>query len=113
MDAMVPELIIQSEEPALLPTYAAEAKRQKDINRSYPYVATQGYVLYLTGAISTLDTSSTAQSLFTSCSQSFHTPFELDEHTETSDTVQILYHDGGDAYITLRFIPPCTFSLGD
>ena len=38
---MPPSLGAQSEEPALLPAYAAEAQWQKRINRSYPYVASQ------------------------------------------------------------------------
>lgn len=109
---MVPSLVVQSEELVLLPAYAAEAQRQRRINRSYPYVASLGQEFCLTGHISTLDTSSTVQYSFTSCSQSFHTLSELDGHTEIGHTIQIHCHDGGEAYILPRFIPPFTFSLG-
>jgi hypothetical protein len=61
LHAMVSLLVVQSEGPASLPAYAAEAKRQELINRSYPYVVSQGHVTRLICATSTLDTSSTVQ----------------------------------------------------
>jgi len=49
---MAPPLAVQSEELVILPAYAAEAQRQKHINRSYPYVASQGHGFYLISALS-------------------------------------------------------------
>ena len=112
LDPMAPSLGVQSELLVLLPAYAAEAQWQKRINRSYPYVTSQGHGFYLTSAVLTLGTSSTAQSSFSSCSPSFHTPSEPDEHTGTSHTTQVRCRGGGDAYILPRCTPPFTFSLG-